>query len=273
MTSTTATKIPDTRRDAPKADARRSIRFFDVLAVEFRKLFSTRANLVLLATVVLSALATALVCVVIFEDLQLPGIGWFDFAQIVVMFPHILLLPALILMVTSEWSTRSAMTTFTLVPNRGLVVLAKFVVATVMSVLVWAMTVGLAAASYAIGAALNDVSVDWAIGLSEVFGDLGAFWLIAISAFALAMLIQNGAATIVVVMAIPPLLSSLIIGPQWLGEFVSWIYLHEAAASALQGVDGFTGDHPWAKLAVSASVWIIVPGVLGLVRQLRREAS
>ena len=60
-------------------------------------------------------------------------------------FPMSVILPVVaILSVTSEWSQRSGLTTFTLVPHRGRVVLAKAVVAVgigVVSMLV-AMAIG-----------------------------------------------------------------------------------------------------------------------------------
>ena len=99
-----------------------------LVRVELRKMADTRAGLWLLSTI---GVVTVLVIVAFFvvgESSDRTFLALLGFASI----PQGVLLPVLgILLVTQEWGQRTAMVTFTLVPNRGQVLLAKCLAAVV----------------------------------------------------------------------------------------------------------------------------------------------
>src|SRR3954465_8725745 len=102
-----------------------------VIGVELRKMFDTRSGFWLLMSIAItSVLATGAVI------LWAPGSELtYDTFAAAIGFPSWVILPMIaILSVTSEWSQRSGLTTFTLVPNRGRVVSAKFAGAVVIGV-------------------------------------------------------------------------------------------------------------------------------------------
>jgi len=85
------------------------------------------------------------------------------------------------------------------------------------------------------------------------------------------MLFMNSAVAIVLYFVVPTvwsLLTSMISGlkttSEWLDLSVTSTPLFENAA--LSGGE-------WAKLAASIGLWVVLPGVLGLVRLLKREVS
>ena len=89
-------------------------------------MFDTRSGFWLMASILItSVLATAAIIVFAPDDQQT-----YDNFAAAVGIPMTVILPIIgILAVTSEWSQRSGLTTFTLVPHRGRVLGAKFIAA------------------------------------------------------------------------------------------------------------------------------------------------
>ena len=102
-----------------------------IVSVELRKSFDTRSGFWLLASIgIASLLATA--GVVLFAAADQLTYSTFTLA---IGFPMAVILPMIaILSVTAEWSQRSGLTTFTLVPHRGRIILAKAIVAVLVAV-------------------------------------------------------------------------------------------------------------------------------------------
>ena len=92
-------------------------------AVELRKMFDTRSGFWLMASIAITAvLATAAVVLFAPDGEHRPTRP----SRAAIGVPMAVILPIVaILSVTSEWSQRSGLTTFTLVPHRGRVILAK----------------------------------------------------------------------------------------------------------------------------------------------------
>lgn len=266
-----ATALSETRMLAATRTEAVPLKFSRVLAVEYRKLVSTRANRALLGLILGGGVAIGVICAVFHSQLDELTSAWMLRTTLIQLPAQFLVPVLLILLVTSEWSTRSAMTTFTLVPHRGLVVAAKTVAALSIAVATWLITAGLGALSTATGAAIAGSSAVWDIPLGAVLGDLAAFVILMISAYALALLIQNGPAAIVTYFAAPVALVTVAMSVRQLQEPISWIDLQSALDNTLM-VGGEVTGAGWARLATSAVIWILVPMVVGTIRTLRREA-
>ena len=87
-----------------------------ITAVELRKMFDTRSGFWLIASIAItSTLATCGVILWAPDD----GLTYSTFAT-AIRFPVVIILPLIaILAVTSEWSQRTGLTTFTLIPHRS----------------------------------------------------------------------------------------------------------------------------------------------------------
>ena len=116
----TATIVPPAT--TPARRTAQPITVTRLVKVELRKMFNTRSGFWMLISIgVLSVIATG--AVIIFAPDS--AVTYESFAT-AIGFPMSVILPMIaILAVTSEWSQRSGLTTFTLVPSRGRVIGAK----------------------------------------------------------------------------------------------------------------------------------------------------
>ena len=104
-----------------------------IVGVELRKMFDTRSGFWLMASLVITSVLATAAIIVFAPDDQLT----FDNFAAAIGAPMTVILPMIgILAVTSEWSQRSGLTTFTLVPHRGRVLGAKFLAAITVGVVV-----------------------------------------------------------------------------------------------------------------------------------------
>jgi len=185
--------------------------------------------------------------------------------------PQAILLPVLgILAVTSEWGQRTGLVTFTLEPHRGRVVVVKLAAALVLGAAAVVVAIGLAALANVVGAAALDGDGSWTFGVEGV-RDLFTLQLVGVvQGVALGMLIMNSAAAIVTYFALPTLWGILTSTVQWFADIGRWVDLNTTTIpSSTHEMDG----DAWARLAVSVSIWVLVPAALGLVRLLRREVK
>jgi ABC-2 type transport system permease protein len=93
-----------------------------ITAVELRKMFDTRSGFWLIASIAITSLLATVGVVLWAAD---PDLTYSTFAT-AIRFPVVIILPLIaILAVTSEWSQRTGLTTFTLVPHRSRIITAK----------------------------------------------------------------------------------------------------------------------------------------------------
>ena len=253
----TATVAPPTTRAVPVSQ---------LTVVELRKLADTRAGLWLLIVIGLATVATSAV-----------QLGWApddaqNFSDLFVfgLLPSVVLLPVLgILSVTSEWSQRTALTTFTLVPARGQVLIAKLAAGSLIAVAATAATALLAAVANLIAAPLGG-NASWAFDASLIWQSLIFQVVFVLMGIGFGALLLNTPLAIVVFFALPTLWSVLGGVISGLRIAAEWLDLN-VASEALLEADATGGE--WARLAVSAGVWVVLPLLLGTVRVLRREVS
>jgi ABC-2 type transport system permease protein len=252
--------------DSPGAlpsDVDTSVPLPRLVLVEMRKMLDTRAGYWLLAViVVLTTLATVLTAVFGPEDgtpmetLLLAAAG-----------PQGLLLPVLgVLLVTSEWGQRAAMTTFTLVPRRERVVVAKILAAMVIGLGVLAVTFVVAAlATVLSGASIGDLpgNVPGYFVLIQVLGIL--------QGLAFGLLLLNSAAAIVAYFLLPVLSTIVFSVVEPLEGIREWIDIGYAQ-SPLSEPGALTGEQ-WGQLATTTLVWIVLPMVLGAWRMVTTEVK
>lgn len=242
-----------------------------LLRVELAKMFDTRSGFWLLVAIAATAtLATG--AVVIFAPESALTYDTFGAA---IGIPMTVLLPVMaILSVTSEWSQRSGLTTFTLVPQRGRVITAKAVAALGVGVISILVALAIGAVGNLVGSSIAGVDPVWDISATQVATLLLANVINLMIGFMLAVLIRNSPAAIVgyVVYSfvLPPLSMLLASTQDWWRDKQPWLDLNIAQGPLF---DGDLAGADWAHLATSGLIWLVVPLVVGLVTVLRSEVK
>jgi len=233
--------------------------------VELRKLADTRASRWLLIAI---ALITAAIIVIFFLVAERSDRTFGNFMGATAT-PQGFLLPVLgILLVTSEWSQRTALVTFTLMPVRGRVLAAKVIAALIAGLAAILLAIAVAAVATVAGGADNawaDVGID----------DFAKFGLLQISGvlqgLAFGLLFLNSAAAIVVFFVLPTAFS--IVAGLWgaLRDAAPWVDLGTAQQPLFGGVD--LSAEQWWQVVTSTLIWVVLPFVIGLIRVLRAEVK
>ncbi|MEU7901729.1 ABC transporter permease [Actinoplanes sp. NPDC049118] len=252
---------------APERDGGRTgIPLRRLTQVELRKLADTRAGLWLLIVIGLAAAATAAIMIFAAPDAEQTFQGFLSFGLV----PASVLLPVLgILSMTSEWSQRTALTTFTLEPRRGRVVAAKLIAAVLIAVATTAAAAALSAAGNLIAIGTGGDG-DWHIEAALVGQLLVNQLVFVLMGSAFGALLMNSPLAIVLYFAIPTVWSVLGEMVRWLRTAAGWIDINLTSVPLSE--PGMTGEQ-WARFGVAALVWVALPLALGTVRVLRREVS
>jgi ABC-type transport system involved in multi-copper enzyme maturation permease subunit len=236
-----------------------------LVLVELRKAVDTRAGRWLLVLIALVAVAGAVIVAVTGEadERNLTHVLG-DTSQMVSV-----LLPLLgILLVTAEWSQRTALTTFTLVPRRERIIAAKAAAgvtlaaaATVVCVAVCAVVLVLA--DHGRADLWQDAGL--AIGYALVFQILNLLLGVGFG-----LLFHSTPVAIVVYFAAPTAwsiltstVSALAGTGRWLDPSTAWNHLAGGTLTATT----------WAQVGTAAAVWIVLPMLAGGWRVLSRPVG
>ena len=270
MTTTVLTPQP-TPPTASRPEPPTRIPFTRILAVELQKMFDTRSGFWLMWSIVISAvLATAAVIAIAPATEQT-----YDNFGAAIGFPMVIFLPIIaILSVTSEWSQRSGLTTFPLVPHRERVLLAKLTVSILVGAASIAVALGIGAVGNLLGAAIAGIDPVWDISLGQAATITLANVLGLIFGFMLGVLIRNSPGALVAYLvfyfALAPLTEVLAATQQWFRDARPWIDFNFAQGALFEG--GLTSEQ-WANLGVTSVLWIVVPLAIGIVVVRRSEVK
>jgi ABC-2 type transport system permease protein len=248
------------------ARGERKVPMLRLVAVELRKLADTRAGLWLLIVIGLASVATGAILLLAGPPEEQTFAGFFGFAQL----PAGVLLPVLgILSMTGEWTQRTALTSFALVPQRGRVFAAKLIAAVVIAVLAAAATFAFAAAGNLVALA-GDGDGSWTIGWWLVLQCLALQVLFVLMGSAFGALLMNTPLSIVAFFALPMVWTILGETIRSLRTAASWLDINTTTTPLTEAA--LTGGQ-WARLGVSCAVWILVPLIAGAARVLKREVA
>jgi ABC-type transport system involved in multi-copper enzyme maturation permease subunit len=235
--------------------------------VELRKMVDTRAGRWFLGVIALISVAVVVLDVIFGGQAERRLAPYFVDAAGIAGF----LLPVLgILAVTGEWSQRTALTTFALVPKRSRVATAKLLSSVAIGVL--AVAVCLAAAALANVATLvfTDGDGSFRVAGSALGTTLLYMTISVVGGVAFGMLLLNSPLAIVLYFFLPLLWATLGATIKNLQNAAEWLDI--TTTTVPLGANEMTGG-AWARLAVSVGVWVVLPLVLGWLRLLRKEVS
>ncbi|MGY2129803.1 hypothetical protein [Blastococcus sp. SYSU DS0617] len=260
----TATVDPTTAPRAGETAAAPSL--LRLTRVELRKAYDTRAGFWLLLVVALAALAVVTLQMFFAEEPD----KQFDMFFATTQLPVALLLPVVgILLVTSEWSQRTAMTTFALVPARSRVLTAKVLAGVVLGVL----GVAAAAVASALGTLLTPVFTEdssaWGVDGTQVGQVLLAQVIVILVGLAFGMLLLSSPLAIVLYFILPTVVTIVASAVSALTWMRDWLDLNTTTAPMFDG--SLAGGQAWGQVATSVAVWLLLPMVAGWIRIVRSE--
>jgi ABC-2 type transport system permease protein len=242
---------------APSARAGRDQRpgLRRLVAVELRKMVDTRAGFWMPIAVTMITFVVALIASANHGGRDATLTHVFNAATR----PGAFLLPVMgILLVCGEWSQRTTLTTFTLVPSRKRVMMAKLGASMIVA------TIALAAAllctavcATVFGHAAGGVgSLPWQV-IAQGWLFLG-FWMLMGLAFGAAILLS--APAIVAYFLLPTIWDALVGGIHSLAGVARWLdstnTLGPLTQHSLSGTE-------WARVLVTSAVWIGIPILVG----------
>ncbi|WJK42700.1 ABC transporter permease [Solwaraspora sp. WMMA2056] len=237
-----------------------------LILVELRKMLDTRAGSWLLGAIGLSTAAIVTVMVIFAE----PAEQTFATLFVLALLPVAFLLPVLgVLLVTTEWSQRTALTTFALVPVRHRVLAAKLAAAVVASVASVLTSLASAAAGMAVASATGGTG-SWRIE-AALIGYAALFQVInVVMGVAFGMLLLNTPVAIVLLLLLPTVwtvLGGIVVRLRGVAEWLDLTLTTEPLLTA----EVTAGQ--WARLATSVAAWVLLPLVAGMLRIQRRDIA
>jgi len=238
--------------------------FSRLTSVELRKMLDTRAGAWLLFGVVaLTIVVIAARVVGKHSDHTLTGL-FVDPLQVPSTF-----LPVIgILLVTSEWTQRTSLVTFTLVPRRLRVLAAKMVAGVVLALTGFWLTLGVAAVATPFASQVSGTAV-WSLP-GWLLGQM-ALLLVAqmVMGIALGAALLSSAPAIVLYFVLP--IGFVAIGHVKAFEFLArWV---DGAHTLAPMSEHALSASEWAHAGATLALWAVVPLGIGVWRIARGEVG
>lgn len=256
--------------------------FSRLIGVEWRKMIDTRSGIWLLSiTAGLIVLVAAIITLVVgLNDFQVDAQGLTQGFSL----PISLLLPVFgILTVTSEWSQRTALVSFTLEPHRPRVVAAKLVAVSVLAVATIVVALIAGAITNLLCAAVTGNPLQWNLDASQLVWTIISQLAFFAMGFALACLMLNTPGAIAVFYVIALLLPIMLWGTLfalfgWARDVLPWVDINTALTPLMSGTDINGGDVTIDAVTYVQAIWTILlwvglPVTLGLWRIVRAEVK
>jgi ABC-2 type transport system permease protein len=257
--STAVLETPLSRRDVERSPS-----LARLAAVELRKMVDTRAGF----WVLLSILAVTVAALVAAYFAGEGDDHTFKNMFVTAAVPSAILLPIIgILLVSSEWTQRTTLITFALVPRRERVLAAKLAAGVVVASVALVIALGLGALGTAI--AQPDVNGAWSLS-PEFLGQVALYTTASmLMGVGFGALLMSTAPAIVLYFVMPIGMSSIIALP-WFDGIVPWLdWWSSVSILADQPLDATE----WARAGTTLGAWMVLPLLVGLWRITRSEIS
>lgn len=256
--------------ERPKAETQ-PIPMTRLVGVELQKMFDTRSGFWLMASIGIAAVLATAATILFAPDSQLTQESF----SAAIGFPMAVILPMIaILSVTSEWSQRTGLTSFTLVPRRERVIGAKLLATLAIAVVSMFLALAIGAVGNMLGSAIADVDTVWDVTVSDFSLIVLANVLGMLVGFTLGILFRSSAAAIVgyfvVSFVLPTLFMVLGNAQAWFEDVWPWVDFTYAQGALFEG--DLTGAE-WAHLGVTGLIWLVIPMLVGLRTVMRSEVK
>lgn len=242
-----------------------------LVGVELRKMFDTRAGFWMLASVgIVSVLATAAVIIWAPDE----AITQNTFSTAIGM-PLSVVLPIIAIMsITGEYTQRTGLTTYTLVPWRGRVIASKLVATLLVGVVSMLVALAVGALGNLAGSTITGLDASWDISVGTFGNIVLANILGMLMGFMLGVLFRSTPAAIVgyfvYAFVLPVAFGTLAAFQEWFRDLQPWVDVQFATTRLF---DDTMTTESWQQLGVTTLVWLWIPLAIGLRAVLRAEVK
>ncbi len=240
----------------------RPLRFSTLTSVELRKMTDTRSGRGILLGI-LASVTGVLIWKVAHPDIE---VSFDNYGGAVATFVAFLAPLIGLLAMTSEWTQRTALTTFTLAPRRSSVIAAKYIASIVLSLGVLAAGLALAGGFTVLGDAIHGNG-----SFDGLLTDVRSFAIVVV------LQVTMAAAIGLLAMQTPIAITAFLVAPTaWAAVSSGLLKGTSPWFDIFSAYDRLASTHPFghaAQTATAIGVWVAVPSVLGLVHSLRREVK
>lgn len=266
----TAIAVENAHRPPP---VRHRVPLTRVTQVELRKMFNTRSGFWLIASIAISAVLATGGVILWAPDDQLT---YSTFAT-AIRFPVVIILPLIaILAVTSEWSQRTGLTTFTLIPHRSRIITAKAISAVLIAIAAMVLTFAVGALGNLISTAVTGTTLVWDVTLTQCLYYVLGMILSLLTGFMLGVLIRSSTGAIVayfiLTFVLPTIFGLLSDSQRWFHDLQPWVDIQFAQSGLFIFDQALTGEQ-WAQIAVTGATWLLIPLAIGLGFVMRAEVK
>lgn len=179
-----------------------------------------------------------------------------------------LVLPALgVLAMTGEWTQRTALTTFALVPQRGRVLAARLIAAVLLAVATVLLVAAATAATLVAVGVVGGAAVTWGDVPGALAGVVTSSVLDLLMGAAFGALLQQTAPALVLYFVAPVVWA--VAGGPLLGDGARWLDVN----AAINALSSFSLGGVVGPTLVAVGMWVVLPLAAGIARALRRDVS
>jgi ABC-2 type transport system permease protein len=242
-----------------------------ITTTEVRKMLDTRSGFWLMASIgILALLTTSAVILWAARD----ELTYSTFVS-AISIPMTLVIPMVaILSVTGEWSQRSGLTTFTLVPHRSRVITAKALACLGVAVVTTPFAFGVGALGNIVGTSIAGVNPVWDLTVTNLLTIMLANVLGMMVGFMLGVVIRSSAAALgayfIYQFLLPSLALLLARSQEWFRDLQPWVDFDFNQSPLLEGA---LTSQQWVQLLATGAIWLVVPLAVGLVFVVRAEVK
>jgi hypothetical protein len=154
------------------------------------------------------------------------------------------------------------------------VIRAKLTVTVMIGLASMALALAVGALGNIVGTALMGVDTVWDLSFTSILYIVGADLIGMVVGFTLGILTRNSAGAIVAYFSywfvLPTLSMVLAANQSWFEKAQPWVDFNYDQGKLYDG--GFSGQD-WAQLALTGTVWLLIPLAFGLWRVMRAEVK
>jgi ABC-2 type transport system permease protein len=256
-----------------RTDQDKPIPMTRIVGVELTKMFNTRSGFWLMASIGIAAVTATVLTLLLASDADLTQ----DAFSAAIGFPMAVILPMVaILSVTSEWTQRSGLTTFTLIPHRHRVINAKILATLIIAVGSMVLALAVGALGNVVGSAIAGVDTVWDVTFQDFLLIVLANVLGMLAGFMLGIVIRNSPGAIVgyfvITFVLPGALFALSNATSWFDDVWPWVDFNYAQGALFNGASDMSSTE-WANLGVTGLIWLVIPMAFGLWTVTRSEVK